>query len=179
MTAVQNYTHCEREDLLHYEVFDYLPGHSSIYKQWIKRQPQRYNWDRYVIAALIGVLTGFVGILMQEIFLSAVNLKWSHTAQYLQVCEDMFVVQHTRTHLTALFQDYQMSRYQKGKTNLDFTEARHSEWQWHQLGHMQVCTLLQTDYHASTPPLNFLQAGYPSRRPTNSVNALRASCIAT
>jgi len=30
-------------------------------------------------------------------------------------------------------------RYQKGKTNLDFTEARDSEWQWHQLGHMQVC----------------------------------------
>ena len=28
-----------------------------------------------------------------------------------------------------------VSRYQKGKTNLDFTEARGSEWQWHQLGH--------------------------------------------
>ena len=29
-----------------------------------------------------------------------------------------------------------VSRYQKGKTNLDFTGARDSEWQWHQLGHM-------------------------------------------
>ena len=48
-----------------------------------------------------------------------------------------------------------VSRYQKGKTNLDFTEARDSEWQWHQLGHMQVCTSLQTDNHASTPPLSF------------------------
>jgi len=57
--------------------------------------------------------------------------------------------------------------YQKGKTNLDFTEARDTEWQWHQLGHMQVCTLLQTDNHAGTPPLSFLQAGYPSCRPTN------------
>ena len=47
----------------------------------------------------------------------------------------------------------QVSQYQKGKTNLDFTEARDSEWQWHQLGHMQVCTSLQTDNHASTPPL--------------------------
>ena len=56
----------------------------------------------------------------------------------------------------------QMSRYQKGKTNLDFTGARDSEWQWHQLGHMQVCTSLQTDIHASTPPLSFLQAGCPS-----------------
>jgi len=43
-----------------------------------------------------------------------------------------------------------VSRYQKGKTNLDFTEATDSEWQWHQLGHMQVCTLLQTDNHANT-----------------------------
>jgi len=41
------------------------------------------------------------------------------------------------------------SRYQKGKTNLDFTEARDSEWQWHQLGHMQVCTSLRTDNHTT------------------------------
>jgi len=65
-------------------------------------------------------------------------------------------------------------QYQKGKTNLDFTEARYSEWQWHQLGHMQVCTLLQTDNHASTPPLSFLHAGCPSCHPTNSVKALKA-----
>jgi len=57
---------------------------------------------------------------------------------------------------------------------LDFTEARDSEWQWHQLGHMQVCTLLQTDNHASTPPRSFLQAGCPFCRPTNSVKALKA-----
>ena len=69
----------------------------------------------------------------------------------------------------------QVSRYQKGKTNLDFTEARDSEWQWHQLGHMQVCTSLQTDNHASTPLLSFLQAGCPSCRPTNSVKALKTS----
>jgi len=68
-----------------------------------------------------------------------------------------------------------VSRYQKGKTNLDFTEARDGEWQWHQLGHMQVCTSLQTDNHASTPPLSFLQAGCNSCRPTNSVKALKAN----
>jgi len=58
----------------------------------------------------------------------------------------------------------------KGKTNLDFIEARDSEWQWRQLGHMQVCTSL----HASTPPLSFLQAGCLSCRPANSVKALKA-----
>ena len=49
----------------------------------------------------------------------------------------------------------QVSRYQKGKTNLDFTGAKNSEWQWHQLGRMQVCTSLQTDNHASTPLVVF------------------------
>jgi len=68
----------------------------------------------------------------------------------------------------------QVSRYQKGETNLDFTEARDSEWQWHQLGHMQVCTALQTDRHSSSQPLTFLQAGCPSCRPANSVKALKA-----
>jgi len=67
-----------------------------------------------------------------------------------------------------------VSRYQKGKTNLDFPGARDSEWQWNQLDHMQVCTLLQTDNHASTHHSVFLQAGCPSCRPTNSVKALKA-----
>jgi len=70
-----------------------------------------------------------------------------------------------------------VSWYQKGKTNLDFTEATDSQWQWHQLGHMQVCTSLQTDNHASTPPLSFLQAGCPSCHPTNSIKALKAVSI--
>jgi len=66
-----------------------------------------------------------------------------------------------------------VSRYQKGKTSLDFTGARDSEWQWHQLGHMQVCNSLQSDNHASTPPLSFLQAGCPSCHPTNTVKGLK------
>ena len=55
----------------------------------------------------------------------------------------------------------QVSRYQKGKTNLDFTEARDTEWQWHQPGNMRVCTSLQTDNHASTPPLSFFTGRMP------------------
>jgi len=40
---------------------------------------------------------------------------------------------------------------------------------------MQVCTSLQTDNHANTSLLSFLQAGCPSCRPTNSVKALKAN----
>jgi len=66
-----------------------------------------------------------------------------------------------------------VTRYQKDKSKIlkkqDFTEARDSEWQWHELGHMQVCNSLQTDNHASTPPLSFLQAdALPAAQPTAS-----------
>jgi len=69
-----------------------------------------------------------------------------------------------------------VSRYQNGKTKLDFTETRDSEWQWHQLGHMQVCTLLQTDSHPSTPPLSFFTSRMPflppnqQRQSTEGIN---------
>jgi len=46
-----------------------------------------------------------------------------------------------------------VSWYQKGTANLDLTEARDSEWQWHQ----QVCTLLHTDNHTSTLPPSIKQ----------------------
>jgi len=66
---------------------------------------------------------------------------------------------HTHTHTHPLNGPFSgatwVSRYQKGKTNRNFTEARDSEWQWHQLGHVQIYIALQTDNHASTPPLKF------------------------
>jgi len=70
---------------------------------------------------------------------------------------------HTHTHPFngPLSETTRVSRYQIGETNLDFTEARDSEWQWHQLGRMQVCTSLQTDDHASTPPLSFFTGRMP------------------
>jgi len=71
---------------------------------------------------------------------------------------------HTHTFNGPLSGTTRVSRNQKGKTNLNFTEARDSEWQWYQLDLMQVCTSLQTDNHASTPPLSFLQAGCPSSK---------------
>jgi len=84
--------------------------------------------------------------------------------------------EHTHPFNGPLSGTAQVSRYQKGKTNLDFTGAIDSEWQWHQLGHMQVCTSLPTDNHASTSLLSFLQAGCPSCHSTNSVKALKAYC---
>ena len=64
-----------------------------------------------------------------------------------------------------------VSQYQKGKTNLDFSEARDSEWQWHRLDHIQVCTSLQTDNHANTSLLSF----FTGRMPFLSPNQQRQS----
>jgi len=87
-----------------------------------------------------------------------------HLAQKARIYEFF----RTRARLKGLFPETtRVSRYQKSKTNLDFTEARDSECQWHQLGRMQVCTSLLADNHASTPPLSFLQAGCPSCMPPN------------
>ena len=87
-------------------------------------------------------------------------------------CSIITTVLHTHPFNGPFSGTTRVSRYQKGKTNLDFTEARDSEWQWHQLGYMQVCTSLQTVNHASTSPPSFLQTGCPSCRPTNSVKSL-------
>jgi len=59
-----------------------------------------------------------------------------------------------------------VSRYQKCETNLYFTEARDSEWQWHQLGHMQARTSLQTDNHAPHRSVFYRQDALPATKPT-------------
>jgi len=72
----------------------------------------------------------------------------------------------------------QVIRYQKGKTNLDFTEARDSEWQWHQLGHMQVCTSLQTNIHASSHHSVFYRLdALPAAQPTASKRRRQYVCV--
>ena len=71
-----------------------------------------------------------------------------------------------------------VGRYQKGKTNLDFTEARDSEWQWHQpMDHMQVCTSLQTDSHTSTAPLSFFTGRMPVLPPNQQRQSTEGSIV--
>ena len=91
------------------------------------------------------------------------------------------VCSHIHTYrLTALFPGTtRVSRYQKGKTDLDFTEARDSEWQWHQLGHMQVSTSLQANNHASTPLLSFFTGRMPFLSPNQQRQSTQYSKIST
>jgi len=77
-----------------------------------------------------------------------------HTASFttLLYCSNTHI--HTHPFNSPLSGTTWVSQYQKGKINLDFNEARDSEWQWHQLGNMQVCNSLETDNHTNTPPLS-------------------------
>jgi len=68
-----------------------------------------------------------------------------------------------------------VSRYQKGKTNLDFTGAKDSERQWHQLRHMQAFTSLQTDNHASTSLLKFFTGRMPFLPPNQQRQSTEGS----
>jgi len=83
-----------------------------------------------------------------ELFFTGVQCaaKFSHWS-HLHVLISRYTNTHAHTHTHPfngpLSGTTRVSRYQKGNTNLDFTEARDSEWQW------QVCTSLQTDNHAS------------------------------
>jgi len=56
-------------------------------------------------------------------------LLYAHSSHY-----ELHIQTHTHPFNGPFSGTTQVSRYQKGKTNLDFTEARDSEWQWHQLG---------------------------------------------
>jgi len=80
-------------------------------------------------------------------------------------------ITHTHTHpFNGPFsKTTQVSRYKKGKTSLDFTDARDSEWQWHQLGCMQVCISLQTDNPPGTHHSVFYRLdALPAAQPTAS-----------
>jgi len=77
-----------------------------------------------------------------------------HYLKPIQKLNTVDYKQNTHAHVTAIFVGLhtQVCQYRKGKTNLYFTKARDSEWQWHHY-HKQVCTSLQTDNHVRTPPL--------------------------
>jgi len=86
----------------------------------------------------------------------------------------VMTIRHTHTHthirLTALFPGPPMwDGTRKVKLIWIFTEARDSEWQWHQLGHMQVCISLQRQpcQHPTTQVF-YRPDALPAAQPTAS-----------
>ena len=98
-------------------------------------------------------------------------VSWMHC---VSICDNNYYTTHYYTRLTALFLG--LPRW-AGTRKVNLSGFYWSKRQWVAVasaGRMQVCTSLQTDNHASTPPLSFLQTGCPSCCPANSVKALKA-----
>ena len=93
--------------------------------------------------------------------------------EYLRYCT------HTHKHtLNGTFSgSIEVSRYQEGETDLDFTQARDSEWEWHQMSY--ICKFAPSYRQITMPAPHysvFLQARCPFCCPTNRVKALKAYC---
>jgi len=108
---------------------------------------------------------------------SVTKLNWWHLSQQLYLdshphCpkSDLNVISlnYYYTRLTALYPGLPMwAANQSG-----FTGARDSEWKWHQLDHMQICTSPQITMPAPHHSA-FLWTRCPSCHPTNSVKVLK------
>ena len=108
------------------------------YYLWKPKVTDISNWSNSAVITCNTILVYF-SCLVQRIQ-SAVNFYYSHTHTHT----------HTHTHPFngPLSETTRVSRYQKGKTNLDFTGARDSEWQWHQLG---ICKSAPRSRQITTP----------------------------
>jgi len=91
---------------------------------------------------------------------------------------------HTHTTVLLLFWNlsgtirvsrYQKGKNQEGKNQSGFTGARNSEWQWHLLGHMQVCTSSQTTTPTSHNSVFYRPDALPATQPTASKHCLATS----
>ncbi|XP_078688574.1 chloride channel protein C-like isoform X1 [Branchiostoma floridae x Branchiostoma belcheri] len=78
------YTTQEREELSKFDSLDYLPSHSFAYKNWIKRQPSRLDWDRWVMMGLIGFSVGFLGFLLHQIIEIISEYKWEKAEDFIR-----------------------------------------------------------------------------------------------
>jgi len=146
---------------------------SSAWRWYTQLDRRRFVYDTYKTMKVTRMRHGWVHMFITH--------RPTLTLQLHNV--DLFRTSRTSSFCTVA---WQLARFQLtrriarslGDSWASWTEARDGEWQWHQLSRMQVCTSLQTDNHASTPPLTtqFLQAGRcPSCRLTNSVKALKTS----
>ena len=135
--------------------------------------------NHLVVSKARGNMQRSITIVSCTVDIHRVTANYLHTAVLLWSEFNKTCITTLHTFNSPLSGTTWLSRYQKGKTYLDFTEARDSEWQWHQLGHMQVCTSLQTDNHASTPTLSFFTGRMPFLPPNQQCQSTEGSknCI--
>ncbi|KAL4234642.1 hypothetical protein ACF0H5_006283 [Mactra antiquata] len=85
MSTTHKYTTQERETLSTYESLDYLPSHSDIYKNWIRKQRiSSYQLDVWALMGLIGFTIGVIGFLLHQLIEKIADVKWEITQKYIE-----------------------------------------------------------------------------------------------
>ena len=87
---------------------------------------------------------------------STITIHSSHQTSGAKPFPKIQNITHTHPFNGPLSGTTRVSRHQEGKSNVDFTEASDGEWQWHPLGHMQVCTSVQLDNHTRLFRANYV-----------------------
>jgi len=152
-----------------------------LYLSYICIWRPRWGWPRWNFAKIFGIrklVCGLsCGVVCAILCLAvSVELRLATRQGHSVHCR----VVHTRVRLTALCSGLPGWAGTRKVKPIWILLKQESEWQWHQLGCMQVCTLSHLAPHRQPhqhPTTLFLQAGCPSCRPTNSVNALKAYTV--
>ncbi|KAH3778781.1 H(+)/Cl(-) exchange transporter 6-like isoform X2 [Dreissena polymorpha] len=91
MNTTHVYTTQEKKTLASYESLDYLPSHSDIYKNWIKKQKvSLFHLDVWFMMGLIGFCVGLVGFVLHQLIEKIASVKWEITQKYID--DSNFVV---------------------------------------------------------------------------------------
>jgi len=174
-TSHQTDNHASTPPLIFYRP-DALPAtQPTASKHWRPTQntycPKSWEWNAFSKWHAMSPIWDFLDTML--------CMLWSRSLLKLITCHTFWslytIIKHTHTHLTALFPGLprsageQVSRYQKGKTNLDFSEARDSKWQWHQLGYMRLHLAPDRQPHQHPTTLFFYRPDtLPATQPTVS-----------
>ncbi|XP_013403924.1 chloride channel protein C [Lingula anatina] len=81
--TTHKYTEEEKKTLATFESMDYLPSHSEVYKHWLRRQPKRQDWDRWIMMGLIGFSVGFLGFLLHQLIDLVSETKWEKARDFV------------------------------------------------------------------------------------------------
>ncbi|CAI9742196.1 channel C-like [Octopus vulgaris] len=79
------YTEQEKRFLGTFTSLDYLPSHSNVYKNWLKRQrSSRYQVHRWLLMGIIGFTVGFIGFVMHQLIELIADVKWTKATEYIE-----------------------------------------------------------------------------------------------
>ena len=84
--------------------------------------------------------------------------------------QQISITTHTHPFNGPFSRTTRVGQYQKGKTDLDFTETRDSEWQWHQLG---ICKSAPCSRQITTPAPHHSVFYRPDALPAAQPTALK------